>query len=387
MRGFPSDALVLKPLNVPAFHIYIHTLFFLGLLSRSRLTRACLFIFILVSSIYVLFYRSIPKEDTSTLPFVFQTVLRASDALVITEAIKLKRVGQREETNQLGIWDKAKWAFDFLFNLRQIGWVDEPRHILPPHPTESRWQFVRSRIIACLWYLAITDFAQTVLGYIPIDAWRETSITGIGTRMLCTALSASMIWSMLTIVYTVLSTIVVGLGLSDASAWPPSFGKLSDAYTIRRFWGRTWHQLLRRALSAHGDFVAYRILHLQKDSFIGTNVHRYVAFTLSGVLHAAGDYGVLRSKFREHHASLWFFFLQAVAIMFEQAIGNILGLKAGKWTRRAGYVWTFCWFTLTLLPWVDPQARFAHGGYRVGIWNKGSMTNFLWTGKWSYEAL
>ncbi|KAF8993359.1 membrane bound O-acyl transferase family-domain-containing protein [Cyathus striatus] len=370
----------------PTFHLIIHFHFFLGLLSRSRITRVLIFVPILVSSMHALLYRTVSKDNLMSLLVIVQTVLRASDALVINDVSRLRVVGQNQETNQLGVWDRVKWAFNFLFSFRLVGWMEEPRHILPPHPTESRWQFVRSRIVRCLCYIAISDFAQTIIEYIPADGWRETSIKGIGARLLLTIIIVVVAWSFIILPYTVVATVAVGFGLTDASEWPPIFGKWSDAYTVRRFWGRTWHQGLRRIVSTHGDFVAFRLIRLQKKTFWGANVHRYVAFTISGIIHAAIDYGILRSGFWERQTSLTFFILQATVIMFEQEVGKFLGLKTGKRTRRAGYVWTFLWFTLTLLPWMDLQIRFGQG-IHIGIWKTGSMTTFLWRGEWTYEAL
>lgn len=37
--------------------------------------------------------------------------------------------------------------------------------------------------------------------------------------------------------YRLLSIISVGLGIDSPSDWPPAFGSMSDAYTLRNFWG------------------------------------------------------------------------------------------------------------------------------------------------------
>jgi hypothetical protein len=37
--------------------------------------------------------------------------------------------------------------------------------------------------------------------------------------------------------YYLLATIAVATGWSDPDTWPDFFGKWSDAYTLRRFWG------------------------------------------------------------------------------------------------------------------------------------------------------
>ncbi|KAF8993367.1 membrane bound O-acyl transferase family-domain-containing protein [Cyathus striatus] len=351
----------------PLFIFVIYLFFFLGLVSDSRALRALLFFHILAISTYLWLYTTSGMDDGAIWSFFAQTVLMASDAFVINDVSKLHRVGQTDDTNQLRIWDRSKWALNFMFNYRQIGWTHEPRHVLPPHPTESRWQFVRSGITKSLWYYAICDVTETAIWYIPLYKWREASITAIGFRVIYTLMYAFTGWIGLCLVYTGVATIAVAITLTDPSEWPPLFGKWSDAYTVRRFWGRTWHQCLRRVISSH-----------EKDTSLGTDVQRYAAFGLSGLLHAIGDYGILRSKFWDLSRSMSFFLLQATIIMLEQEIRKLLGLKSGKWTRRMGYMWTFCWFVLTFPPWTDPQLRFSPAHWSLGFWKTGSITNHIW---------
>ncbi|KAF8993368.1 membrane bound O-acyl transferase family-domain-containing protein [Cyathus striatus] len=373
----------LQPICI--FTIYL--LLFLGLVSRSRAVRAILFIPILIISTYIWVYTTSGIVNDSLIwPFIAQIVLMASDAFLINDVSKLRRVEQTEDTNHLGVWDRSKWALDFMFNYRLIGWTHEPRHVLPPHPTESKWQFVRSGIVKCIMYYALCDIAQTLIWYTPLHKWRETSIMAIGFRVMHTAMYAFTGSLGPNIVYTAASIIAVTISLTDPSEWPPVLGRWSDAYTVRRFWGRTWHQCLRRIFSSHGDFVAYRLLRLEKGTSLGTNVQRYAAFGLSGLLHAIGDYGMFRSRFSELSGSMTFFLLQATAIMLEQEIGKLLGVKAGKWTRRMGYVWTFCWFVLTFPPWTDPQLRVDPSHWSPRCWRRGSITNYLLTGKWNFEV-
>jgi len=261
--------------------------------------------------------------------------------------------------------------------------VDEPKHVLPPRPADSRWQFVRLSIAKCFWYIILADFAQTLVWYYPVDEWRESSIKGIGLRVLGTTVLASVSWSMMSLIYSALAIICVGGGLSDAREWPPLFGNLTDAYTVGRFWGRTWHQIFRRVVSVHGDFIAFRLFGLQKNSILGACVQHYVAFAISGISHSAAEYGLLRFISRKYHHSMLFFFLQATVTIFERAVIKLLGLKAGIWTRAIGYVWTFVWLTITFPPWFDSNIRYG-SGVQVGVWKTGSMTNFIWSGKWNY---
>ncbi|KAF8993358.1 membrane bound O-acyl transferase family-domain-containing protein [Cyathus striatus] len=356
MANGDDRRLGLKLLNPAVYSIPLYCFFYLGLVSRSRVIRAFLFIPIFVISVYAWFYTTSGLDDNAIWSLIGQTFFMTSDAFLINDVSKLKRIGQKKDTNELEFWERSKRAVDFMFNYRQLGWTHEPRHILPPRPTESKWQFVRSRIFMCLRYFAICDAAQTLTWYIPVGDWQEHSTRGVGLRLLHTAIYAAAGWAGFAMVYTMAAIVFVGLNVSDVSEWPHAFGKWSDAYTVRRFWGRVWHQNLRRIVSAHGDFVAFRLLRLKKDTFIGTNVQRHIAFGISGIMHALGDYGSLRSTFWDHHSSMKFFVLQATAIMVEQEVEKMLGIKAGN-------------------PGVPEDISPGYGKTR-------SVTNYLLTGKW-----
>ena len=38
-------------------------------------------------------------------------------------------------------------------------------------------------------------------------------------------------------IHSLLAVVHIGFRLQDPSLWPPIFGELSEAYSIRRFWG------------------------------------------------------------------------------------------------------------------------------------------------------
>ncbi|KAF8997648.1 membrane bound O-acyl transferase family-domain-containing protein [Cyathus striatus] len=362
--------------NSPLLQALPHVFLFFGLMSSSTSTRASFFILISLGAELV-------KWSS-----IVTTVANASDLLLITDISKLRTVGQKVNGNDLGLWERIKRALRLMSSTRHTGWTHEPRHVLPPHPTGSRWAFIGSRIIHCIGYYAVSDVLNTYKCYSPAFTRGGVSMAkgGVPMRLLNTAVHVAHTWSMLSLLYTLACIVAVVSHLSDVSECPASFGNWSDAYTVRRLWGRTWHQNLRRVLTVHGDFVAFNLLHLKKDTFLATNIQRYVAFALSGAIHAAGEHGMFRSQYREHSTAMTFFFLQATVIMVEQEINKILSIKPGKWSRRAGYVWTFCWFAWTLPSWFDPQ--FIHGPqYRYGALERdlfwGSVTNLLWKGEWN----
>ena len=81
---------------------------------------------------------------------------------------------------------------------------------------------------------AVLSAAQNVLFF--------TRLGGVYTQQLAVhILSSFALWAniycLMRMGYSILGIMAVGTGLSDVSAWRPPFGRLIDAYSVRRFWG------------------------------------------------------------------------------------------------------------------------------------------------------
>ncbi|KAF8999436.1 membrane bound O-acyl transferase family-domain-containing protein [Cyathus striatus] len=360
-----------------------------GAFSRSRVLRVLLFFPVLAMSLYMMLFTTTSKdsEDIVTWTLIMTSLFQASDILFINDVASLRLVGQSTPTNELSFVDRGKWALRLLSTPRAIGWEHEPRHVFPPHPpkSQSKWSFILSQSLTTIYYFIILDVVHTTIVLSPAFRRDGVSLTSGGylLRVLNTALHAAHIWSYMSFGYTAASVLAVALNVTEPSDWPAIYGKWSDAYTVRRFWGRTWHQVFRRTVSTHGDFVTYRVLRIRKGSFLADNVHRYTAFFVSGVLHAAGEYGMFRNQFWEKSGAFRFFLLQATAIMVEQVISMIFHPRPTPTLRRLGYVWTFLWFFYTLPNWMDPQFR---QGMADNYGFSRSLSYGLATGQWKLVA-
>jgi hypothetical protein len=107
-------------------------------------------------------------------------------------------------------------------------------------------------------------------------------------------------------------------------------------------------------LSAHGKFVAHRLMGLKPGSATSAYTQLYVAFLISGIMHYLPEYMALRHW---GGGALLFFLLQAVAITLEeclQSAGRRLGLTASWRWKVIGYFWVWSWFALCLPIWQDP---------------------------------
>ncbi|KAJ7144997.1 membrane bound O-acyl transferase family-domain-containing protein, partial [Mycena crocata] len=146
------------------------------------------------------------------------------------------------------------------------------------------------------------------------------------------------------ILHAVISIISVTALYSGPQDWMAPFEYWGDAYTLRRLWGRTWHQFLRRNFSTHGNNVA-NILGLGKGTNPSAYVQLYTAFFLSIILHVVCDHKVHQSF--TPGGSLVFFAIQPFAITLEDFIlfmARNMGIKPAAWWRIVGYAWVSAWF-------------------------------------------
>jgi hypothetical protein len=204
--------------------------------------------------------------DSSKVAILIPNIFNASHYILLIDVQReLRMVGQRESISSSGFWARLKWGLQLFFSGRGVGWTHEPRSVLPPHPTLSRIQFVMSRLGWLITYLLINDVVTILVRKSPffVKGALPFALQPLEWRFWSTLLFAIGTSVHITIPHLVCSIICVGSGFSRPDMWPHLFGKWSDAYTIRRFWGyvifpefilpaltsslrrRTWHQLLR----------------------------------------------------------------------------------------------------------------------------------------------
>lgn len=142
---------------------------------------------------------------------------------------------------------------------------------------------------------------------------------------------------------------------------------------------RVWHQMLRKLLTGHADFITKQ-LRLPKNTFT-TCFKLFIAFFISGLIHHSAEY-IIYQKWAGH--SMEFFLLQAVAIACEDIIISLaaragFSSKPNRYIKFIGFVWVFAWFTYSLPIWLDTTIH-------AGIMDDGcnfSLVLGLWRGDWT----
>jgi len=274
---------------------------------------------------------------------------------------------------------------DISHSPRMIGWVQEPRDCLPPPPPPSRRMFLRNTFLKLIFNVILRDLLTLAFAQNPAFDSRvhdptdgpETYLAAVPLLRRVPHVLALGLWlaNDFVVFHRIAALACVGLGRSSPTLWPNIWGRWGDAYTIRKLWGRTWHQTMRPMLSALGRLVANKFLQFPRGTNLSSYTQLYTAFFLSGVFHFAGEFMYER---RLVYYSLKFFPLQAIAITFEDFIIYLAKRVLLRWgmkldpggtneswvevvLRVMGYCWVTLWFCLVLPVYVD-------GGSAAGVY-------------------
>jgi hypothetical protein len=153
-------------------------------------------------------------------------------------------------------------------------------------------------------------------------------------------------------IHDVLAFIFVGTGFDKPEDWPPLFGSIRDATSVRYFWGKYWHRLVYRSYTSYGKWVSQNILRLPRNSLIGKMFINFYVFAMSGAAHAIAvrQLGFTCGFWEE----IAFYCNGFLAILLEGLVVKAFskltrGYKVNKTlSNTLGYVWVFTYLFATI---------------------------------------
>jgi hypothetical protein len=167
-------------------------------------------------------------------------------------------------------------------------------------------------------------------------------------------------WALNNGVYDALAFVSVILGICEPEDWPPLFGSLRAAWTVRGFWGEFWHRIVHRSYTGYGHLVA-STLRLAPGSWTRRLFVQFVVFLLSGVVHAVMTWqmGYTCGYFED----IQWFCLNFLAILVEgatQSAWRKMGWQLPAWIAQPiGYTWVFGFLFWSLPKTHYPKLRCA----------------------------
>ncbi|KAF9239285.1 membrane bound O-acyl transferase family-domain-containing protein, partial [Melanogaster broomeanus] len=257
---------------------------------------------------------------------------------------------------------------------RGVGWSYKQVNHLPSASTRSRVSFVTWCLLRVVAQYTLLEAALIYSRYNPAFTSSAT-ITAQPFFMRCMSVAAfvAQTYAAVNCLYFLAAAVTVAAGFYEPRSWPDVFGHWREGYTLGRFWGRTWHQLLRRFFSGFGK-AATRALGIPPHTKYASGVQVVVGFLISGLVDAGGDamLDVSRAGF-----SFRFFLLQPLGIFAEEAVicvARFVGIKKSPLTRLVGYAWVFIWLSICLPPWLDDIVDGATRMRAQGIVGSARMT-------------
>jgi len=197
--------------------------------------------------------------------------------------------------------------------------------------------------------------------------WQEVTVEEFLTRAVLTFMFWLLNYLLLVVLFNLPGLVCVATGITGVSWWRPIFNSPTEAYTLRNFWGKFWHQALRNRISNPATFIARAILGFPKGSFASRYSTLILTFAFSSLLHATGDIAsgieVMRS------GSFAFFVIQAGGIMLEDLFHAARKRISPSSVARGpntlekifGWTWVSMWLIWCTPIWSFPVSRNGRG--------------------------
>ncbi|OAG10842.1 uncharacterized protein CC84DRAFT_1173178 [Paraphaeosphaeria sporulosa] len=85
--------------------------------------------------------------------------------------------------------------------------------------------------------------------------------------------------------HDLLAIIFIATGIDQPWEWPPLFGPVSEAYTMRRFWANFWHRLVYKSFNFHASTFT-KALRIPQGTSFSRILNNCLVFVLSAIMHA-----------------------------------------------------------------------------------------------------
>ncbi|KAE8366745.1 membrane bound O-acyl transferase family-domain-containing protein [Aspergillus caelatus] len=267
--------------------------------------------------------------------------------------------------------DRLRFGIWAAFNARCIGTSEQVRNI-PASRDQGRDVFLRQTARLVL------------LSYLGLDILGSAADPELGSRFLVGSrvpfLRRLPEITVEEVVIRIFSTIAAGIGLlcsqggfyhlfafvsvlsksSDPRDWPPFYGSLWDAYSLRRLWSRVWHQSNTHKFRAIARFLTQDVLRLPPRTLWSRYTQVLMVFTTSAFMHLLIDIsaGISISS----SGAMQFFCTQAFGVLVEDLVINsycaLRGVgrnqQASLAERAIGFVWVGSFLAWSLPSYLYP---------------------------------
>jgi hypothetical protein len=283
---------------------------------------------------------------------------------------------------------KLKQAYKVLFARAHTEFLTKG---IPPrckrHTYSKRKFLIRHAITACSLYIAQSLYTTLTSYYISSHPVYGPD-KAIFFRRLPDSLNAAELWDRfdLTIHWCIINMwmyetyhsafaiFFVGLGFDAPTDWAMSlFGPISEAWSVRRYWGKHWHDYIYHSFSGHTKIVTRQWLGM-RQGLLRRLVENTMVFGVSGVMHTAVRYAQ-HGETGDYWCITFWYLGQMIPIIIEGVVLDLwkrakfeLGIKDSKWLGRAektvGYAWVIAFNMWSVAKYVHTRNDWADKAWR-----------------------
>ena len=293
-------------------------------------------------------------------------------------SLQFKQNHPRQASKKMRKWDRMRFGYFAAVTTRNVGTAFEIKGIPPfsqrdPNYVPSKGRFLSQsvmRLVSCYLTLDLLTFAsqpdQNPILYqhdrIPWKNPANLSVEHLIVRSASTLGFWVGLYCVIQAYMGAIAFVLVALDLNEVRHWPPGFGPVSEAYTLRRFWGVFWHQYQKQKTSSPASFITNSILRLPRGTVLSQYTHLSLTFLCSGIEHALSD--VAQGLPWGRSGAIQFFCTQATGIILEDALKNTFHslvpngrkhVRLEAFSRTFGYVWVFIFMVWSTPVWIYPS--------------------------------
>jgi hypothetical protein len=175
--------------------------------------------------------------------------------------------------------------------------------------------------------------------------------------------------------HSIVALLWVGSFIDAPSEWSISlFGPIGEAWNVRRYWGKHWHNYVYHSFSGHVKCVTRGWLGIRRGRLVTRLLENTAVFVLSGLMHTLVRWQ--QSPRSDIWAiSLWYvgqmlpIVAESVVSLYWRKVRKSWGIRDdAKWVNRAEYAVGYCWVTgwfmwsvpkylTTRMQWTDEKVK------------------------------
>ncbi|KAK6358119.1 hypothetical protein TWF730_007474 [Orbilia blumenaviensis] len=267
---------------------------------------------------------------------------------------------------------RARFTFSLLCASRGVGFKFQVRRVKPPPlPSDSHLSF----LVTHFSYIFVTYIILDTFGYhlahdpffytpgcwktpfhpspLSQEQWtaicapdfvpQNSTIRWLYHNIARKYLSLFAVYAILSQLYSIAAILfTTPIPVTAPSSWAPLFGPVCEATSLRGFWTVFWHSIFKKGFSYPGEWVAYKILGLERQNMWAQVIVMFAAFWNSAALHGVGAWTASGRGI----AAAGFFVIQSVGFLVEMIIVKAFRASGIDEKGVLGKVVTFTWMTV-----------------------------------------